>query len=196
MGAQWSAISPCSHFINDCSCIVFFTSSTNRALLHRGVTHWGILILESWRPALQIETICSHPGSTQKQELSCYFPAYRPHSTSVGSKLLFRGEQDCTRCVLRDVVHILYYSLWTVKKCRLALRYARKRNLIYAQKESTVLPAQIFTLLKIAAQRYMMICIKFHQNWQISMEMKVWIYLGFQVKFSCHWGDLHERHVL
>jgi len=64
---------------------------------------------------------------------------------SVSSKRFLRGEQDCTWCVHRDVVHIISCSLLTVKKCRMALRYARKHNFIYAQMESTVLPAQMFT---------------------------------------------------
>lgn len=68
---------------------------------------------------------------------------------SVSSKRLLRGEQDCIWCVLRDVVHILYCSLLTVKKCRLALRYARKHKFIYVQKESMVLPSRCLHNLKL-----------------------------------------------
>lgn len=64
---------------------------------------------------------------------------------SVSSKRLLRREQGCIWRVFRDVVRILYCVLLTVKKCRVALRYACKHRFIYAETESTVLPAQMFT---------------------------------------------------
>jgi len=64
---------------------------------------------------------------------------------SVNSKRLLRREYDCIWCVLRGVVHIIYCSLLTVKKCRMALRYAHKHDFIYTQMENTVFPAQMFT---------------------------------------------------